>query len=407
MGAPAVMSVPHSSSRLGFCLTEKGVQKASTCLPAPSTPPPPLLRRYPSTQGALLEAAYLKDSTAVARLLSAGVHPDANCVREDTSFASGFATPLLYAVDNHDAATCHLLLCYEAFTNEALYRTIENQDITICKLLLEADVDLLRGLDEDSSVGGESLKVNLVAHLAAAPPEMVELLVRHGMDAENDVNKACLAWAASQGNKQVSQLLMNGAVQRALDAALYAASCRGHTEIVTMLLGCGADPLADGVFYAFIDAAGGGYSDVCKILLDHVDINMVNGAGETALIKASQSGMESVVQLLLREAAVEVRDATGATALMHAARRGYENICSVLLAHNADIDASDHHGDTPLMDAAYHGHTDLCVMLAAQGCEVLARNLFGETALVKASYAGHSDTLRTLLLSSGVSEVLY
>ena len=85
--------------------------------------------------------------------------------------------------------------------------------------------------------------------------------------------------------------------------ALMMASANGHTEIVKLLLGKGAEVNVkntdDGVTALFM-ASANGHTEIVKLLLDKgADVNVKNIYGITALFMASAHGHTEVAKLLL------------------------------------------------------------------------------------------------------------
>ena len=124
----------------------------------------------------------------------------------------------------------------------------------------------------------------------------------------------------------------------------------------------------------------------------------------TALWAASSRGHVQVVELLLSQSSVDVNKGTSdneRTALWTACYYGHERVVAALLAH-PDIDvnkSTTHHGVTPLWAAACEGHTAIVGMLLRHaGIDVSrgALGLHGVSALVAASQRGHSDVVRVL-----------
>ena len=117
----------------------------------------------------------------------------------------------------------------------------------------------------------------------------------------------------------------------------------GHTEIVTLLLGNGAD----------------------------VNVNAEEEGEMTALILAIEAEHIDTVSLLLEKGAdVNVKyPATGWPALMVAIIYRHKEIVSMLLEKGADVHAKDNDGTTALMEASKIGLTDIVRMLKQNGAK--------------------------------------
>jgi hypothetical protein len=114
-------------------------------------------------------------------------------------------------------------------------------------------------------------------------------------------------------------------------ALMYAASA-GHTEIVELLLNCGADVKAHGSEFSPLQAAIGGGSQTVKQLLDAgASIDAPNIYGETALMIAARLGKSEIVQLLLeRGADPSLRERKGLTSLDLASNNGHTRVVDIL-----------------------------------------------------------------------------
>ena len=119
---------------------------------------------------------------------------------------------------------------------------------------------------------------------------------------------------------------------------------------------------------------------VAQVLLDHpqVRIDLVNNAGETALMMAALRDHGAWVAKLLDkgariEGAVE-GDRPGWTPLHYAAAAPGTQALVLLLARGARVDARSPNGTTPLMMAAQYGPEDAVAALLKQGADVRLRN---------------------------------
>lgn len=144
----------------------------------------------------------------------------------------------------------------------------------------------------------------------------------------------------------------------------------------------------------FLNAAEQG--DVAKIkalLVKGVNINIVDGSGQTALMKASENGSDSLTEfLLVHKAKVNAQDHEGHTALMRTITRlsGEDptrlyakrvQVIHTLLKHGADVNVKSRDGFTVLMWAAMCGNLDLVNVFLKRHADVNARDVNGTTAL--------------------------
>ena len=80
-------------------------------------------------------------------------------------------------------------------------------------------------------------------------------------------------------------------------------------------------------------------------MLGHINVNLKDTVGRTALMRATELGAYRLVkELLARNADVNIQDAYGYTALMIASVDGYSKIIKRLLAEGADIELLGHRG---------------------------------------------------------------
>jgi hypothetical protein len=120
---------------------------------------------------------------------------------------------------------------------------------------------------------------------------------------------------------------------------LHLAAMVGHKELVTLLLGSGAE------------------------------VNAKDTRERTALFFAALHGKKDVVSLLMEhKAVVNVRDKeSGLTPLLGAVMGGYGEIVELLLKNGADWTVKDSSGLTALQTAARFGHTDVAELLRRYG----------------------------------------
>jgi hypothetical protein len=149
---------------------------------------------------------------------------------------------------------------------------------------------------------------------------------------------------------------------------LYFTAQKGHTEVVRLLLGVGAD------------------------------VNTASNDSSMPLHIAAQNGHTEVVQLLLGAGAdVNTACNDGATPLLIAAQKGHIEVVQLLLGAGADANTARHDGTTPLLIAAHHGHTEVVQLLLGAGADVNTPNNDGVTPLLIAAQNGHTEVVQLLL----------
>jgi ankyrin repeat protein len=234
------------------------------------------------------------------------------------------------------------------------------------------------------------------------------------VDAADEWGVTALMVAASKGNSEIAQLLIEqGAnVNRTCVHinAVYQVSIRAAVKRLGEALG---SPVAT-VFVppetpdpttALMVTAYHGHIEVARLLIDAgAQLNIAKGKGITALIIAASCGYSDHARLLVDAGAdVDLADDSGRTALYFASWKGHLEIVSLLIAAGANVNARTTGGWTALMAAANFGNTEMARLLIETGADVNFRNEQGHTALVLASDSGNSELVR-LLKQAGAKE---
>jgi ankyrin repeat protein len=206
---------------------------------------------------------------------------------------------------------------------------------------------------------------------------------------------------------------------REQEAELLAASDSGDHEVVRRLLDTGvgvnhATFVENGnKWTALMAASYKGHTDIVVLLLAHEGVDVNQGKptnGMTALLFASVEGYADTVALLLGHEGVDVNQGTtddGMTALMWASYNGHADVVALLLAHEG-VDVNQGRtddGQTALMWASQVGHADIvALLLAHEGVDVNQGTTAdgGRTALMIASYHVRADVVALLLAHEGV-----
>ena len=123
------------------------------------------------------------------------------------------------------------------------------------------------------------------------------------------------------------------------------------------------------------------------------------GEGETALKHAAEQGIPELVRLLVQRGVdVDAVDGIGDTALIAASGRGHADVVRILVEEGgADVEIVGWAGETPLYAACQDGWADVVELLLAAGADV-AREVGdeGETALDVAHDEGWDDIVLML-----------
>lgn len=244
--------------------------------------------------------------------------------------------------------------------------------------------------------------------------------------------------AAYDGCKEiVEQLIASGTSVHVVDDAghtpLHVASLKGHRDVVEMLIANGAEIDArteDGCTPLYLAAYSKHQQIIAPVLLDYgatmepdialmlgdielvkyyldqgVDANSKLARGLTKghswLITAIgyHDKNRNLIELLLNHGA-KVNEKTGAfkfSPLHRASMTGSLDICSLLITHDADVNAEDRNGNTPLHRAAQLGHQDVVEFLLDCSANVNALNQARSSALFHAAQFHHQQVVECLL----------
>jgi ankyrin repeat protein len=190
---------------------------------------------------------------------------------------------------------------------------------------------------------------------------------------------------------------------------LLVASYFGHSAVVNLLLGKGADlDSRDKYDQAPLSwAAGNGHEAVVKLLLGKgADIEAKDKKYcRTPLSLAAEKGHEAVVKLLLDKGAdLESKDNKyGQTPLSLAAGNGHEAAVKLLLDKGAELESKDKEfGQTPLSWAAEYGHEAVVKLLLGKGADMESTDRSGRTPLSCAK-GNRCKAVVKLLLEKGIS----
>ncbi len=143
----------------------------------------------------------------------------------------------------------------------------------------------------------------------------------------------------------------------------------------------------------FLAAGAGDLESIELFMLTGLDIDTVDGAGNTALIKAASAGQIQAVEKILGLGADPRHiNSLGRDALLTASAKGFEDVSRMLMSRGANVDLRDSEGWSALSIAAYNGHSNIVSLLAGQ---VTSEAL--DDALLVASFNGDARVITTLL----------
>jgi len=197
-------------------------------------------------------------------------------------------------------------------------------------------------------------------------------------------------------------LLLSASLSAAADLPLVEAVKQGNKEAVRSLLNQHIDvnmPQPDGTT-ALAWAAERADLEMAELLIRAgANINAGNDYGATPLWLACTDGNTAMVEKLLSAGAnPNLRLLSGETPLMAASEAGSTDAVKLLLAHGADVNAKERRGgQTALMWAVAERHAETARVLIERGADLNARSNSGFTALLFAAQEGDAAVARTLL----------
>ncbi|XP_022104720.1 protein fem-1 homolog B-like [Acanthaster planci] len=130
---------------------------------------------------------------------------------------------------------------------------------------------------------------------------------------------------------------------------------------------------------ALVAAARNGHNTVVKLLLDQYGVN----TEQTGTVKFNGYVIE------------------GATALWSAAGAGYFEVVKTLVDHSADVNHATVSDSTPLRAACYDGRLDVVKCLVQNKADIHKPNKYGNTCVMIAGYKGHGAVVEYLLVNGG------
>lgn len=133
----------------------------------------------------------------------------------------------------------------------------------------------------------------------------------------------------------------------------------------------------------------------------------VPGVGRmTPLGRAARFGNAPMVTWLLENGAdPDLQDGTSDNALHIAANYGHDNVIPILVAGNADIEATDRRGNTPLHRSVMPGNFEATRMLLELGSNPNARSEEGTPlSLVARNIHRNTSEMEQLLRSHGATQ---
>ena len=182
----------------------------------------------------------------------------------------------------------------------------------------------------------------------------------------------------------------------------YRIAVRAHVTVAVGLaaLFAGATLFAAGGDHRLADAVKNrDASEIGRLLQEHVDINVPQPDGATALHWAAHWDDHATAALLIEAGAkVDATNELGITPMHLACTNGSFRMVNALLAAKANPNLATPSGEAPLMTAARSGNSSVVTALVGAGADVNAKeSTKGQTALMWAFAQGHIDAAEVLL----------
>ncbi|XP_061810944.1 inversin isoform X1 [Nerophis lumbriciformis] len=273
---------------------------------------------------------------------------------------------------------------------------------------------ILEAAPTESLLNWQDYEGRTPLHFAVADGNeaVVEVLTSYegcNVTAYDNLFRTPMHWAALLGHARIVHLLLerntSGTIPSDSQGAtpLHYGAQSNNAETVGVFLSHPSvkdEPDLEGRT-AFMWAAGKGSDDVIRTMLaltPHVDINMADKYGGTALHAASLSGHMSTVQLLLeRGSMVDSLDVMKQTPLFRACEMGHRDVILTLIKGCARVDLVDVDGHTALHWAALGGNAEVCQILMENGISPNVQDQAGRTPLQCAAYGGYITCMAVLM----------
>ena len=236
--------------------------------------------------------------------------------------------------------------------------------------------------------------------------DILNLLIQNGTNASRDMiapNAVAetLIVACASGHASIVPLLLSYSEANAMDVfrlelAVSAAARNGHVALIQALLQ--RFDLPDNhnlVGLAAFAASSRGYSEVVQMLVNYnLDVNVVNLKGQNLLHHAARGGHARVVQLLL-DHGVSYYEGRQGDPLYLAAINGHQDVVQLLLDHGANFKAQGR-SHCVLTHAAKNGESSRIRFLVEQKFDLHGHNC-ADAALAFAAQRCHEETVRLLV----------
>ena len=241
--------------------------------------------------------------------------------------------------------------------------------------------------------------------------DVVHILI----DNNCDINKSILDPAIHIASHENFSEIVKIFIKHKIDMILYDscsgyslqpiefACCKGHTDIVKLLLDNNCDVIDNNGFSPALDCAcKGGSVDVVDLLLrNKCNINQCQPVtNKSPLIVTCCGNQEAVVKMLLSYEACDVNivDHFKRNALHYACKNGQADVVKLLLSYEAcDVNITDCDNRNALHYACENGQADVVELLLRRHCNVNRNDKWMKTPLFIACESGHVDIVKMLI----------
>ena len=276
--------------------------------------------------------------------------------------------------------------------------------LNICKSLVEKH-------NFDVHMGDKEEFTALHYSAAGGSYEIVTYFADKGIDirSKNKLGWNCLHIASGEGYLNLCKTLIDKHkfdMHMADDGgwtALHHAVRKGSYELVTYLVGAGADiglKVDNGMNCLHI-AAGSGHLNLCKILVDkfNFDVKMTCKAGWTALHASATNGNYDLFTYFLEMGTdINLETNDGTNCLHLAAGYGHLNLCKALVDnYNFDVNMTNNDEWTALHFSAEFGSFDLFLYFLGKGSEIYCKTNSMKNVLHLSAHKGHFDICEYVL----------
>ena len=264
----------------------------------------------------------------------------------------------------------------------------------------------------------EWLRVPLEHAVARGNLDLVDTLLQAGADGgagwRGCRGRTLLHAAAVGGNPDVLTALLGAGAQPDVNvvslspkrSALYVATVCGHTHVARRLILAGADvrceDLVDQCSILHEAASDGHEQLVNDLLIGGADPNADSREYGTPLHQAADAGHAGITSaLLLRGANKDALTEDGDTPLMWAAERGRLDVMETLVAAGADLNIRDKNNCSAVDQTALKGSIPVLKAILGYGADVNSRDHDGHSALHKVVARRHKAGVIDALVEAG------